>query len=147
VLDEANVGHLAWLGGERHDVPDILRSLDCFVLPSRSEGICNTILEAMATGLPIVATGVGGNPELVVDGQSGTIVPPADSVALARAFLRYFEQPTLARQHGSAARHRAERHFSLESMVDAYDGLYWRLLYGSRIGREQALQSAPQEPA
>ena len=70
MLDAAGVGHLAWLPGERADVPDVMRGLDGFVLPSLAEGVSNTILEAMASGLPVIATDVGGNAELVVAGET-----------------------------------------------------------------------------
>ncbi len=125
---EAGCAELAWLPGERADVPDVLRGLDLFVLPSLAEGISNTILEAMATGLPVVATAVGGNPELVADGRTGTLVPPADSGRLAEAILRYFDDRELQREHGQAGRQRVEQCFSLDRMVDRYELLYQRVL-------------------
>ena len=75
LLADAGVESLAWLPGERADVPDLMRTFDVFALPSLGEGISNTILEAMATGLPVVATRVGGNAELVEEGVTGTLVP------------------------------------------------------------------------
>ena len=101
VLD-ANVDHLVWFAGERHDVADIMQTLDLFVLPSINEGISNTILEAMASALPVIATDVGGNPELVVDGQTGYLVSKQDPIAMAVAFKRYLLQPELLRLHGHA---------------------------------------------
>jgi glycosyltransferase involved in cell wall biosynthesis len=74
MLAEAGVAGLAWLPGQRDDIPEILRGLDCFVLPSLAEGISNTILEAMASGLPVIATDVGGNAELIEAGRSGELV-------------------------------------------------------------------------
>jgi glycosyltransferase involved in cell wall biosynthesis len=91
----------AWLPGSRDDVPTLLRALDIFVLPSLSEGISNTILEAMACGIPVVATAVGGNPELVAEGETGALVPRADSAALARALLDYVRQPAVRRRRGA----------------------------------------------
>ncbi len=85
LLEEAGCADLAWLPGERGDVPDVLRGLDCFVLPSLAEGVSNTILEAMACGLPVIATDVGGNSELVDDGSTGILVPPGNVPALAAA--------------------------------------------------------------
>ena len=82
LLDVAGVGSLAWLPGERADVPEVMRGLDCFVLPSLAEGISNTILEAMASGLPVLATDVGGNAELV-GSATGELVPSGDAEALA----------------------------------------------------------------
>ena len=119
---------LTWVAGERGDVPDVMRGLDAFVLPSRAEGISNTILEAMATALPIVATAVGGNGELLDDGVTGALVPAGDVDALARAMLDDWINPVRARQRGAAARQMAVRRFSLDAMVAAYGDLYERLL-------------------
>ncbi|MHB1358545.1 MAG: TIGR03088 family PEP-CTERM/XrtA system glycosyltransferase [Rhodocyclaceae bacterium] len=126
LLEQAGVAELAWLPGERHDVPEILRGLDCFVLPSLGEGISNTILEAMASGLPVIATQVGGNPELVVEGQTGALVPTGDPEALARALINYASNPEQARATGRAGRAAVERRFSMEAMVAAYQELYDR---------------------
>jgi len=114
--------------GERDDVPHVLAAMDVFVLCSIGEGISNTILEAMATGLPVVATRVGGNPELVVDGNTGFLVVPRSPAALAAPLRRYLEDPGLVAHHGRSARDLAEAEFSLERMVGAYEELYERLL-------------------
>ena len=87
VLDAARPRRLAWLPGERSDVPDVMRGLDAFVLPSLAEGISNTILEAMASGLPVIATDVGGNAELVGAGRRGHLVPSDDVDAMAQAMV------------------------------------------------------------
>ncbi len=129
LLDAAGVADLAWLPGERHDVPDVLRGLDCFVLPSLAEGISNTILEAMASGLPVIATRVGGNPELVVEGKTGALVPASDPEAMARAIIAYAQDPEQARAAGQAGRVAIEHRFSMEAMMEAYHGLYDRLLF------------------
>jgi len=128
LLDSAGVGQLAWLPGERADVPDVMRGLDCFVLPSLAEGISNTILEAMSTGLPVVATDVGGNSELILHGSTGYIVPPRDVQAMAASLAAMAHDPAKAAALGLAGRLRAERQFSLPAMVDAYQGMYQRLL-------------------
>ncbi|MBK6402397.1 MAG: TIGR03088 family PEP-CTERM/XrtA system glycosyltransferase [Rhodocyclaceae bacterium] len=128
MLDAAGVADLAWLPGERHDVPDILRGLDCFVLPSLAEGISNTILEAMASGLPVIATRVGGNPELVLEGETGRLVPVGDVEALASALIDDVHAPEADRAAGLAGRWQVERRFSMDSMVAAYRGLYDELL-------------------
>ncbi|HVF63993.1 MAG TPA: TIGR03088 family PEP-CTERM/XrtA system glycosyltransferase [Casimicrobiaceae bacterium] len=128
VLERAGMRELAWLPGARHDVPAILRGLDVFVLPSRAEGVSNTLLEAMASGLPIVATNVGANADLLVAGECGTIVPPMNSEALASAMLGYVLDPERARAHGDAARARAVARFSLERMIERYDRLYGQLV-------------------
>ncbi len=124
VLDAAGMAHLAWLPGERSDVAEILRGLDCFVLPSLAEGISNTILEAMASALPVVATRVGGNPELIDDGMTGRLVPAGSAPAIAEAMLSYFNNPAEARRHGRAARQSTMQKFSLDRMVGDYRSLY-----------------------
>ncbi len=128
MLGQAGVANLAWLPGERNDVPDVLRGLDCFVLPSLGEGISNTILEAMASGLPVIATDVGGNSELVDDKVTGELVPAADPHALAQRMLVYARDRDAAKTAGSKGRARVEREFSLEAMLGRYRNLYDRLL-------------------
>lgn len=124
LLAAASARELAWLPGVRADVPDVMRALDLFVLPSRAEGISNTILEAMASGLPVVATAVGGNAELVAEGETGRLVPAVDPVALAAAIHGYLDDPGLLAAHGEAGRRRVEEQFSLEAMVRAYLDIY-----------------------
>ena len=128
VLDEAGAGALAWLPGERSDVADVMRGLNCFVLPSLAEGISNTILEAMAAGLPVIATAVGGNPELVARDRTGSLVPAGDPGAMAQALLGLAAEPQRARLWGQAGRAEVEQRFSLQAMVAAYQGLYDRQL-------------------
>lgn len=86
-LEAAGVAHLAWLSGERIDVADIMRGLHAFALPSLAEGISNAILEAMASGLTVIATAVGGNADLVVHGRTGYMVPPANPQAMAHQLV------------------------------------------------------------
>lgn len=133
ILEAAGVSHLAWLPGERSDVADIMRGLDCFVLPSLGEGISNTILEAMASGLPVIATAVGGNTELVVEGQSGTLVPAADSAALAAAIKDFSLHPELSKQKGHYGRQLVEENYSMEAMVGNYQRLYDQILFGHAL--------------
>ncbi|MDH3314152.1 MAG: TIGR03088 family PEP-CTERM/XrtA system glycosyltransferase [Gammaproteobacteria bacterium] len=128
VLEEAKAAGLAWLAGERDDVPRIMRGLDLFVLPSISEGISNTVLEAMASGLSMVATRVGGNPELIEAGVTGTLVPRDDPESMARAMRAYVESAELCRRHGSEARRTVERRFGMDTMVHAYMAVYDQLL-------------------
>jgi sugar transferase (PEP-CTERM/EpsH1 system associated) len=128
VLSEGGVQDLAWLAGDRTDVPEIMRGLDAFVLPSIAEGISNTILEAMASALPVVATDVGGNVELLADGVTGRLVPSRDADTMAQALLDDFRTPELARERGRRARLDVERRFTLDGMVAAYGDLYERLL-------------------
>jgi glycosyltransferase involved in cell wall biosynthesis len=115
---------LAWLPGARDDVPEWLRTLDLFVLPSQAEGISNTILEAMACGLPVVATKVGGNAELVVEGETGRLVPASDPDALALAIRESVEDAERLCAQGEAGRWRVEERFSMEAMVAAYLKVY-----------------------
>jgi sugar transferase (PEP-CTERM/EpsH1 system associated) len=128
LLDSAGVGHLAWLPGERSDVPNVMRSFDCFVLPSLAEGVSNTILECMASGLPVLATHVGGNAELVMSGTTGELVAAGNVEALAEGLLLLSADPARALSMGRAGRARVEQHFSLPAMVGAYQALYDRLL-------------------
>jgi glycosyltransferase involved in cell wall biosynthesis len=128
ILEAAGVAGLAWLPGERADVPDVMRGLDLFVLPSLAEGISNTILEAMASGLPVVATRVGGNAELLVEGATGRLVPADDPAAMAEAIVAYATDRDAARAAGTAGRAEVDRRFSMAAMVGAYRGLYDELL-------------------
>ena len=114
--------------GARSDIPELMRSFDLFVLPSVNEGISNTILEAMATSLPVVAGQVGGNPELVADGVTGRLYDPSDPRGLEQAILPYLTDPRLRRRHGRAARERVVQNFSLDAMVSRYSALYDELL-------------------
>jgi sugar transferase (PEP-CTERM/EpsH1 system associated) len=140
LLSGAGIDHLAWLAGERNDVPELLRGLDAFVLPSHAEGISNTILEAMASGLPIVATDVGGARELLDHGVTGVVVPPGDVESMARALLDDALAPERARRRGQAARTAALQRFGLDTMVAAYGDLYEQQL--ARAGFSGSLQRA-----
>src|SRR5260221_10845239 len=131
LLAEAGIGEYAWLPGNRDDVERIMRGFDLFVLPSLAEGISNTILEAMATGLPVVATAVGGNTELIQAGITGTLVPQADAESMAHAVLAYADNTELCRRHGEQARRVIEDSFSMETMVNSYLVVYDRLLADS----------------
>jgi len=114
--------------GARDDVPELMADFDLFVLPSLAEGISNTILEAMACGLPVLATRVGGNAELVEEGATGTLVPSDDVDAMASAICAYLVDPQRCEAEGRAARIRAVSHFSIDSMVSHYAELYDKLL-------------------
>jgi sugar transferase (PEP-CTERM/EpsH1 system associated) len=124
LLDEAGAAHLAWLPGERHDIDTVMRALDVFVLPSKNEGISNTILEALASGLPVIATAVGGNVELVEDGVNGALVAPGDPAGLAQAMLAYLDAPPRVAEHARRARLHAEQRFSIPAMAEAYATVY-----------------------
>ncbi|MEA3643038.1 MAG: TIGR03088 family PEP-CTERM/XrtA system glycosyltransferase [Lamprobacter sp.] len=136
ILAEAGVADQAWLPGARDDVPELMRAMDLFVVPSLAEGICNTILEAMATGLPVIATDVGGNPDLVQPGITGSLVPAADPIALAETIARYASDPERCQREGQAARARAERDFSLTAMVQGYLRVYDKALGQTPLARD-----------
>jgi glycosyltransferase involved in cell wall biosynthesis len=110
--------------GPRSDVPDFLRAADLFVHPSHQEGFSNAILEAMAAGLPVVACDVGGNPEAVVDGVTGRLIPPREPTALAAAMAEILADPAKGRSMGEAGRRRAIEQFSLDRMVRDIEELY-----------------------
>jgi len=116
--------------GHREDVSDILSLCDIFVLPSLSEGMPLALLEAMAAGVPAVATRVGGVTEVLEDGKSGFLVPPGDSQALARGIISLLEDRSLARRIGNSAREVVASRFSLNVMVEAYRGIYAKLIRG-----------------
>ena len=120
--------------GMRLDVPEILSALSVSVLPSLSEGLSNTLLESMAAGVPVVATRVGGNPEIVEEGVTGFLVPPRDPAALAKAVCQLLENPELASRFGQAGRQRVVECFSLERMVRETERLYLSLLNQARHG-------------
>ena len=128
MLTKANAMELVWLAGSRNDVPEIMREFDIFVLPSLGEGISNTILEAMASGLPVVATHVGGNSELIEEGLTGQLVPADDSESLAVALTEYIENSELRSAQGKAARQRVQEIFSITSMMHHYHDVYDNLL-------------------
>jgi glycosyltransferase involved in cell wall biosynthesis len=110
--------------GLRDDVPGLLAGCDVFCLPSTMEGLPLVVLEAMAQGRPVVATAVGGTPELVVDGETGLLVPPDDVDALARALGRLLAEPELARRMGEDGRARVREHYSAASAAERVLALY-----------------------
>lgn len=124
---ELGLGSTVRFLGERSDVASILPRCSLFVLPSLTEGISLTLLEAMARGLPTIATRVGGNCEVVVDGHTGLLVPPADPVAMADAICRIQADAVLARRMADAGRQRVEQCFAVGRMVRQYEQLYAQL--------------------
>jgi glycosyltransferase involved in cell wall biosynthesis len=110
--------------GFRADIGDLTRDVDVFVLPSLWEGFGLVLIEAMALGLPVVASRVGPIPEIVVDGDTGTLVPPGNASALAQAIREILESPDLAFAMGQRGRERVEREFSVKTMVDQIEQLY-----------------------
>ena len=114
--------------GARRDVPDLLQAADAFVMSSAWEGLPLALLEAAAARLPLVATAVGGNPEVILEGVSGVLVPSGDPVALARAMDRVMRlPPDVRRAWGEAGRAHVAEHFDMERIVDRWEELYDRL--------------------
>lgn len=126
-------GKVSFLG-IRDDVPKLLMDSDIFILSSDWEGVPLTVLEAMAAGKPVIATAVGGVPELVVNGETGILVLPRDFDALAQAILRLARDKTLRQNMGELARRRAIERFDITQTARAYEELYLRLLKGERLG-------------
>ena len=112
------------LTGHREDVPSLLPALDIFANSSIFEGVSLTILEAMAAAVPVVATRVGGTPEVVVDGDTGRLVPARDVQAMAEALLSIATDAGTAGRMAASGRRRVEQHFSIERMVDRYAAVY-----------------------
>ncbi len=125
---ELGIAEQVWFAGARDDIPQLLRAIDVFVLPSMNEGISNTLLEAMATGRPVIAARVGGNPEVVAHESTGLLYDPRQPDGLLEAMLRYRSDRNLTVDHGAAGRRRACERFSLQSMVNGYTDLYSRML-------------------
>jgi len=133
LIDELELTDVVWISGDRNDIPDILRTFDLFVLPSLGEGISNTILEAMATGLPIVATDVGGNPELVQQGENGYLVPARDPERLAECIGILMQSAEQRKAMGAASLERVKRQFDWERTLASYLSVYDEVL-GTRTG-------------
>jgi len=114
--------------GQRPDIPDLLSALDLSVLPSHSEGVSLALLEAMAAGLPVIATAVGGLPEVVTDGENGLLIPPKDPEALALALARLLDDPDLAKKLGKNAQRHVEAHYSMECLGREINEIYEELI-------------------
>jgi glycosyltransferase involved in cell wall biosynthesis len=123
--------------GHRADVSEVLAAADVFALPSRHEGLGVAVLEAMAVGLPVVASSVGGIPEAVVDGVTGVLVPPEDPLLLAAALARCLEDPEAAREMGRRGRERVLERYSMEASARAYEVLYGQVLRGATLAPER----------
>ena len=131
-VESLGIADLVWMTGDRTDVPDLLRLMDIFVLPSLAEGISNTILEAMATRLPVIATQTGGNPELVEDGDNGLLVPVGDVQALSNAIEKMVADPALVSRMGSRGYAKVSEKFNWAHTVKEYLGVYDGVLARAR---------------
>ena len=116
--------------GERHDVPELLAALDCFVLPSRWEGLPIALLEAMAVGVPAIATAVNGTQELIQPKESGWLVPPDQLAELITALFASLSDPARAQAFAQAARARIERDYALPTMIEGVQALYEEVIEG-----------------
>jgi len=123
-IHKSGLKHTVILAGERSDVPEILAASDIFVLSTNWEGLPRSIIEAMMAGLPVVATRVGGVPELVEDGVTGLLVPPKDPDALAEALQKLIADPELRRRMGEAGREKALKEFTLDRMLRETEKVY-----------------------
>ncbi len=126
--EELGIADLVWMPGDREDIPELLQMLDVFVLPSLAEGISNTVLEAMASGLPVIATRTGGNPELIDDGDNGRLVPVSDPRALADAIAGMIAKPETIREMGARGREKVQQRFNWTRTVDDYLTVYDEVL-------------------
>ena len=127
LAERLGIAELVWFSGARHDVADLLKTMHLFVLTSLNEGVSNTLLEAMATGIPVLATAVGGNIEVIDEGVVGYTFFPGDAPLLAELIARYIENPDLSALHGAAARSHIKLNFSLTAMVNAYQDMYQKI--------------------
>jgi len=114
--------------GTRHDIADLLNIMDIFVLSSISEGISMTLIEAMSCSLPIVATNVGGNPEVIIDGKTGFLVPSQNAAALADKLVLLIQNPDMRKRMGDAGRDRAVNNFSMQNAVLSYEECYRQVI-------------------
>jgi glycosyltransferase involved in cell wall biosynthesis len=136
--ERLGLGRRVVFTGFRHDVWRILSQVSVSVLPSHSEALSNTLIESMAAGVPVVATSVGGNPEVVEDGITGVLVPPRNPAMLSHAICELLEKPEQAARFGRAGRQRVEEHFSIDRMVRQTEQLYLKLIAQSHRGARAA---------
>lgn len=130
LADNLLVADLTWFAGAQKNIPDWLRLMDIFVLPSLNEGISNTLLEAMASGIPVIATQVGGNPELIEAERNGEFFACGDQQALLALLNRYIQDRELRLTHGGNSRQIVLQRFSMQAMVERYQQTYNRLCQG-----------------
>ncbi len=126
---EFNISEKVIFTGDRENIAEMYKCMNIYVLPSIAEGISNTILEAMACGIPVIATNVGGTPELIDDGKTGFLFHPRKYDELSRKLSFYFNNPSALINHGLHGNQRAREMFSISSMVKKYEEIYESLLH------------------
>lgn len=131
---------LGWVDGEQKK--EVLNRADLLLLPSHAEGLPMSILEGMAHGLPIVASRVGGIPEVITDGEEGLLIEPGEPESIAAAVLRFAEDPAFSRRAGAAGRDRVQREFRRDRILDSLYGLYGRLLPEQERSHQTAAREA-----
>ncbi|MCL4500890.1 MAG: glycosyltransferase [Deltaproteobacteria bacterium] len=119
--------------GQRQDIPGLLAALDIFVLPSHSEGVSLALLEAMAAGLPVIVSRVGGLPEVVTDGENGLLIPPKTPEALAQALERLLVDPAFSKNLGEKARRQVETNYSLDRLGREINEIYLELIEKKKL--------------
>jgi glycosyltransferase involved in cell wall biosynthesis len=133
-IESLGLGQHVQLLGHRHDLPRILRALGLFVFSSKEEGLGTSVLDAMACGVPVVATRAGGIPEMVEHGETGLLAPPQDPRALAQQVLAAMREPERSAERADKARRRVEGEFSVEAMVEGNLRVYEKALQPDPIG-------------
>ena len=147
LIERLGVQDTVKLLGLRSDVPDLLAASDVAVLSTNSEGSPLSVMEYMDAGLPVVATRVGGIPDLIDDGVEGLLVEPQDAPGLGEAIGRVLDDPEEARRMGERGRERRRREFDIDVMVENLQDLYLELFAATRRGRRQATIGAPRPRA
>ena len=138
LTEELGISERVSFLGVRNDLANVLSAADSVLMPSLTEGFPRVAIEAMASSKPVIATRVGGTPEAIVDGQSGILVPPKDTGAMASAIARLVADPDLQARLGSSARQRTEQHYSAASYVAHLDEMYQRWANTAKPGTAQA---------
>lgn len=135
-VTELGLSDLIWMAGDREDIPELMQLMDIFVLPSLAEGVSNTILEAMATGLPVVATNVGGNPELISEGENGRLITVGDEQMLATVIGDLIDNPEARKLMGQNGLSKVKATFNWQRTVSEYLGTYDEVLGNSQVSCE-----------
>ncbi|MBA3252065.1 MAG: glycosyltransferase family 4 protein, partial [Geodermatophilaceae bacterium] len=136
LVARAGLQDRVWWLGEREDVPELMRALDVLMLPSWEEPFGRALIEAMALGVPVIATNVGGPPEILDDGREGVLLPPREPAAWAQAVARLADDPDRAAAMGAAGRRRVHRQFTVARHLDAVLALYAQAVAGANVVRE-----------